>query len=83
MSSDLNAKVMTTGLGGVFPSGLTLGTLEDGARPTAEKHMQEGVLTPAKELNFIQEVSVLVPKYPTAGEILLTPADNSKPDEFR
>jgi hypothetical protein len=45
--------------------------------------MQEGVLTPAKELNFIQEVSVLVPKYPTAGEILLTPADNAKPDEFR
>jgi hypothetical protein len=26
---------------------------------------------------------VLVPKYPTAGEILLTPADNAKPDEFR
>ncbi|MEY3830101.1 MAG: hypothetical protein RL636_1802, partial [Verrucomicrobiota bacterium] len=75
------AKVMTTGLGGVFPSGLTLGTLEAGVQSTAEKHMQTGALTPAKELNFIQEVSVLIPKYPTAGEILLTPAD--KPEEFR
>jgi rod shape-determining protein MreC len=77
------AKVMTTGLGGVFPAHLTLGTLESGVHSTAEKHLQEGVLTPAKELNFIQEVSVLIPKYPTAGEILLTPADNSKPEEFR
>ena len=75
------AKVMTTGLGGVFPSGLTLGTLEAGVQSTAEKHMQTGALTPAKELNFIQEVSVLIPKYPTAGEILLTPA--GKPEEFR
>jgi rod shape-determining protein MreC len=77
------AKVMTTGLGGVFPAGLTLGTLDGGVRESPEKHMKEADLIPAKELNFIQEVSVLVPKYPTAGEILLTPADNSKPEEFR
>lgn len=77
------AKVLTTGLGGVFPAGLLIGTLDGGATETAEKHMREAWLTPAKELNFIQEVSVLVPKYPTAGEILLTPADNSKPEELR
>ncbi len=77
------AKVMTTGLGGVFPSGLTLGTLEAGVQTTSEKHMQTGALTPAKELSFIQEVSVLIPKYPTAGEILLTPADTGKAEEFR
>ncbi len=77
------AKVLTTGLGGVFPAGLLLGTLDSGASETAEKHMKEAWLTPAKELNFIQEVSVLIPKYPTAGEILLTPADNAKPEELR
>lgn len=77
------AKVVTTGLGGVFPAGLLLGTLDTGTTETAEKNMKEAWLAPAKELNFIQEVSVLIPKYPTAGEILLTPADNAKPEELR
>lgn len=77
------AKVLTTGLGGVFPSGLILGTLDGGVTHTAQGNLKEAIMIPAKNLDTIEEVSVLVPKYPTAGEILMSPTDRIKLEEFK
>jgi rod shape-determining protein MreC len=77
------AKVITTGLGGVFPAGLILGTLEGGVTQTAQGNLKEAYMVPSKNLDTIEEVSVLVPKYPTAGEILMSPTDRIKLEEFK
>lgn len=76
-------KLLTTGLGGVFPAGLTIGTVDGGIRMNSEDNYKEADMNPARSLTMIEEVSVLVPKYPTAGEILLSPSDKIKLEEFK
>lgn len=76
-------KVLTTGLGGVFPSGLILGEVDGNVRLSNEDNYKVADLSPAKSLDMIEEVSVLVPQYPTANEILLSPSEKIKLEEFR
>ncbi len=64
-------QVFTTGMGGVFPSRLLLGTLESGPLSAKEANFKEGQLIPARDLYNLQEVSVLVPLHQTPGEALL------------
>jgi rod shape-determining protein MreC len=65
------ARVMTTGMGGVFPSGLTLGYLDGGAYATQVGNFKESLLVPSRDLYNLQEVSVLVPIIQTPGEALI------------
>ena len=65
------ARVTTTGMGGVFPSGLTLGYLDGGAYATQVGNFKESLLVPARDLYNLQEVSVLVPIIQTPGEALM------------
>jgi rod shape-determining protein MreC len=76
-------KVLTTGLGGVFPSGLILGEVDGAIRMSTDDNYKVADLNPAKDLNMIEEVSVLVPQYPTANEILLAPSEKIKLEEFK
>ena len=76
-------KVMTTGLGGVFPSGLILGEVDGSIRMSNDDNYKVADLRPAKSLDMIEEVSVLVPQYPTASEILLAPSEKIKLEEFK
>lgn len=76
-------KVLTTGLGGVFPSGLILGEVDGSIRMNTDDNYKVADLNPAKNLDMIEEVSVLVPQYPTANEILLSPSEKIKLEEFR
>jgi rod shape-determining protein MreC len=62
------ARVTTTGMGGVFPSGLTLGYLDGGAYATQVGNFKESLLVPSRDLYNLQEVSVLVPIHQTPGE---------------
>ena len=65
------ARVTTTGMGGVFPSGLTLGYLDGGAYATQVGNFKESLLVPSSDLYNLQEVSVLVPIIQTPGEALM------------
>jgi rod shape-determining protein MreC len=65
------ARVSTTGMGGVFPSGLTLGYLDGGAYATQVGNFKESLLVPSRDLYNLQEVSVLVPIIQTPGEALM------------
>ena len=65
------ARVTTTGMGGVFPSGLTLGYLDGGAYATQVGNFTESLLVPSRDLYNLQEVSVLVPIIQTPGEALM------------
>jgi rod shape-determining protein MreC len=65
------ARVTTTGMGGVFPSGLTLGYLDGGAYATQVGNFKESLLVPSRDLYNLQEVSVLVPIHQTPGEALI------------
>ena len=65
------ARVTTTGMGGVFPSGLTLGYLDGGAYATQVGNFKESLLVPSRDLYTLQEVSVLVPIIQTPGEALM------------
>ena len=65
------ARVTTTGMGGVFPSGLTLGYLDGGAYATQVGNFKESLLVPSRDLYNLQEVSVLVPIIQTLGEALM------------
>jgi len=65
------ARVTTTGMGGVFPSGLTLGYLDGGAYATQVGNFKESLLVPSRDLYNLQEVSVLVPIIQTPGEALM------------
>ena len=65
------ARVTTTGMGGVFPSGLTLGYLDGGAYATQVGNFKESLLVPSRDLYNLQEVSVLVPIHQTPGEALM------------
>ena len=76
-------KVMTTGLGGVYPAGLVLGNLEGSQRSTQDGNFKESALAPTRDLFSLQEVTVLVPKYPTPGELLLEDQAQKRLDELR
>ena len=76
-------KVMTTGLGGVYPAGMVLGHLEGTQRTTQDGNFRESSLTPTRDLFSLQEVTVLVPKYPTPGELLLEDQAQKRLDELR
>jgi rod shape-determining protein MreC len=76
-------KVITTGLGGVFPSGLILGEVDGSIRMSTDDNYKVADLNPAKSLEMIEEVSVLVPQYPTASEILLSPSEKVKLEDFK
>jgi len=76
-------KVMTTGLGGVYPAGMVLGHLEGSQRTTQDGNFRESSLTPTRDLFSLQEVTVLVPKYPTPGELLLEDQAQKRLDELR
>ena len=65
------ARVTTTGMGGVFPSGLTLGTLDGAAYATQVGNFKESLLVPSRDLYNLQEVSVLVPLKQNPGEALM------------
>lgn len=65
------ARVFTTGMGGVFPSRLTLGVLDGGTFATQVGAFRESFLLPSRNLYNLQEVSVLVPIQQTPGEALI------------
>ncbi|MEY3957891.1 MAG: rod shape-determining protein MreC [Opitutales bacterium] len=73
------AKVLTTGIGGVFPAGLLLGYISGHPRTTPKGDFKEADIAPARDLHSLQEVAVLVPVYPTPGEQLT----ESRVDDFR
>lgn len=64
-------RVITTGMGGVFPGHLLLGNLENGIQSTSQGNFKEGFLRPSRDLFALQEVAVLVPLRPPPGEMLL------------
>jgi rod shape-determining protein MreC len=65
-------KAFTTGMGGVFPSRLVLGTVDLDSKATKPgSSFKEGRLNPSRELYNLQEVSVLVPLHQNPGEALL------------
>jgi len=63
-------RVMTTGLGGLYPSGLRLGTLSNDLEETPAGAYRVGTLRPGRELLNLREVSVLVPTEPQPYEEL-------------
>ncbi len=65
------ARVYTTGMGGVFPSRLTLGYLDGGTYATQVGNFKESLLLPSRDLYNLQEVSVLVPLHQNPGEALM------------
>ena len=64
-------RVYTTGMGGVFPSRLTLGYLDGGTYATQVGNFKESLLLPSRDLYNLQEVSVLVPLQQNPGEALM------------
>lgn len=64
------AVVRTTDLGGLYPAGLRLGTLEPVLDEAPEGAWKTGRLAPAAELRNLAEVSVLIPTQPQAYEEL-------------
>ena len=65
------ARVLTTGMGGVFPSRLTLGNLDGMTYATQVGNFSESLLVPSRDLYNLQEVSVLVPLLQNPGEALM------------
>ena len=63
-------RVVTTGLGGLYPRGLRLGTLSPELEETPQGAYRNGTLQPARELLSLREVSVLVPTEPQPYEEL-------------
>jgi rod shape-determining protein MreC len=64
------AKVVTTGLGGLYPAGLRLGTLSPALEDTPEGAYRNGILTPAADLLSLREVGILIPTQPQPYEEL-------------
>lgn len=64
------ARVVTTGLGGLYPAGLRLGTLSPVLEDTPEGAYRNGVLLPAADLHSLREVGVLIPTQPQPYETL-------------
>lgn len=63
-------RVVTTGLGGLYPRGLRLGTLSGDLEETPAGAYRIGTLQPGRELLSLREVSVLVPTEPQPYEEL-------------
>ena len=63
-------RVVTTGLGGLYPRGLRLGTLSPELEETPQGAYRNGTLQPGRELLSLREVSVLVPTEPQPYEEL-------------
>lgn len=64
------ATVRTTDLGGLYPAGLRLGTLEPELEEAPEGAWKRGRLAPAVDLFSLAEVAVLVPTQPQPYEEL-------------
>lgn len=62
------ATVRTTDLGGLYPAGLRLGTLESDIEEAPEGAWKRGRLIPSADLLTLSEVSVLVPTQPQPYE---------------
>lgn len=77
LSAGQPTRVYTTGMGGVFPSRLLLGTLDGAVYATQVGNFKESLLVPSRDLYNLQEVSVLVPLRQTPGEALM------QADEFQ
>jgi cell shape-determining protein MreC len=77
LSAGQPTRVYTTGMGGVFPSRLLLGTLDGAVYATQVGNFKESLLIPSRDLYNLQEVSVLVPLRQTPGEALM------QADEFQ
>ena len=71
MPAGQQARVFTTGMGGVFPSRLMLGYLDGGTYATQVGNFKESLLIPSRDLYNLQEVSVLVPLHQNPGEALM------------
>ena len=52
------ARVLTSGLGGVFPRGLPVGTLIDGVRDGDDRYPSEGAVQPSVDFSTLQDVFV-------------------------
>lgn len=63
-------RVITTGMGGLYPRGLRLGTLTGDLEETPAGAYRLGTMHPARELLSLREVSVLVPTEPQPYEEL-------------
>lgn len=63
-------RLVTTGLGGLYPQGLRLGTLTGELEETPAGAYRIGTLRPGRELLNLREVSVLVPTQPQPYEEL-------------
>jgi len=63
-------RVITTGLGGLYPRGLRLGTLTGELEETPAGAYRIGTLQPSRDLLNVREVSVLVPTEPQPYEEL-------------
>lgn len=63
-------RVVTTGLGGLYPKGLKLGTLAPEMEETPAGAYRLGTLHPGRDLLSLREVSVLVPTEPQPYEEL-------------
>ena len=57
--------------------------LEGNQRSTQDGNFKESSLATTRDLFSLQEVTVLVPKYPTPGEILLEDQAQKRLDELR
>ena len=64
------AVVRTSGLGGLYPPGLRLGTLEPILTDAPEGAWKTGKMAPAAELRNVAEVAVLIPTQPQPYEEL-------------
>jgi rod shape-determining protein MreC len=65
-----SAKVVTTGLGGLYPAGLRLGTLSAPLEDDPGGAYRNGTLKPAADLLTLREVGVLIPTQPQPYEEL-------------
>lgn len=61
-------RVVTTGLGGLYPAGLRLGILSGEMEETPAGAYRLGTLRPGRDLINLHEVSVLIPTEPQAYE---------------
>lgn len=58
--------IVTNGLGGVFPKGITVGTVREVTRATDEPTGRNAIIQPSVDFRYIEEVMVIVDT--TAGE---------------